>query len=54
MLWMLALGGTVHPPVFYALGKYGQPMPVRMKVFAAVLGLAGFGAAFYVALILYP
>ena len=54
MLWMLALGGTVYPPVFYALGKYGKRMPVSLKVFAAALGLAGFAVAFAVAMILYP
>jgi hypothetical protein len=54
MVWMLALGGTVYPPVFYALGKYGRRMPIGLKVVAAVLGLAGFGVAFGVALILYP
>ena len=53
MLWMLALGGTVYPPVFFSLGKYGQHLPVGLKVVAAVLGLAGFGLAFYLATVLY-
>jgi hypothetical protein len=53
MLWMLALGGTVYPPVFFSLGKYGRHLPVWLKVVAAVLGLAGFGVAFYLATVLY-
>ncbi len=54
MVWMLALGGTIYPPVFYSLGRYGQELPKSLKAVAAVLGLAGFGIAFYLAILLYP
>ena len=43
----LAIAGCVHPPVFFALTKYGQHLPVRYKVIGAVCAAAGAGGGLY-------
>ena len=40
----LALGGTIHPPLFWAVGKYGAHLPAWKKAVAVMFVAAGFAA----------
>ena len=44
---MLALGGLVHPPILYSIGKYGKELPVWTKAIGYLLAIAGLGIGFY-------
>jgi hypothetical protein len=48
-----SLGGVIHPPMFYALTKWGGHLPTRMKVLGSVFGLAGFALGMYVLFTVY-
>ena len=39
---MLALGGLVHPPILYSIGKYSQGMPAWKKAIGYALVVSGF------------
>jgi len=49
----LALAGSVHPPLFYSLGKYGEHLPMRYKVISATCALATFGVGLYLMIRFY-
>ncbi len=44
----LAAAGSVHPPLFYSLGKYGQHLPTGNKVIAAACALLSAAVGVYV------
>jgi hypothetical protein len=43
----LAFAGTVHPPLFYAVGKYGRGLPTWNKVVAVLATVTGFAIGMY-------
>lgn len=49
----LAAAGSVHPPLFYSLGKYGQHLPKSHKVIASACGLLGSAVGLYVLIRFY-
>lgn len=49
----LAAAGSVHPPLFYSLGKYGQHLPARHKVIAAACALGSFALGLYLMIRVY-
>ena len=49
----MAVGGCIHPPVFYALTKYGQHLPARYKVIGGLFALAGSALGLYVLITIY-
>jgi hypothetical protein len=49
----LAFAGSVHPPLFYSLGKYGEHLPMRYKVISATCALATFGIGLYLMIRVY-
>ena len=49
----LALAGSIYPPLFYSLGKYGTHLPKSYKVIAAACMFAGCGLGVYVLITLY-
>lgn len=49
----LALAGTVHPPLFYAVGKYGTGLPAWNKVVAVLATAAGFAFGMYLNFVRY-
>ena len=55
LFFMLGLGaaGSIYPPVFYAVGKYGAHLPTRIKVIAAMCAMSTFGLGMYVLISFY-
>ena len=49
----LAAAGSVYPPLFYSVGKYGAHLPTRLKVIAAACALASFGVGLYLMIRVY-
>ena len=49
----LALAGTIHPPLFYAVGKYGTHLPAWKKALAVVFTAAGFATGMWLLLTRY-
>ena len=49
----LAAGGTLYPPLFYSVGKYGSHLPAWLKVLAGLSAAAGFAIGFYLMVKLY-
>jgi hypothetical protein len=49
----LAAAGSVHPPLFYSLGKYGQHLSIGHKVIAAACALLSTAVGFYVLIRFY-
>jgi hypothetical protein len=49
----LAAGGTVYPPIFYSLGKYGKHLRVGIKVLGGLSAAAGFAIGFILMIKLY-
>ena len=55
-LFMVAgwsVGGVIHPPIFYALTKWGGHLPTSMKVLGSIFGLVGFALGMYVLFAVY-
>jgi hypothetical protein len=44
----LAAAGSVHPPLFYAIGKHGAHLPTGLKVIAATCAISTFALGMYV------
>jgi len=44
----LAAGGSVYPPLFYSIGKYGAHLPTGLKVIAATCAISTFALGMYV------
>jgi hypothetical protein len=51
--WMLALGGSFHPPILYSIGKYGKDLPTSTKVVGALFAISGVGLGFCLAKYVY-
>ena len=49
----LAAAGSIHPPVFYAVGKYGAHLPTRLKVIAGACAISTFLLGMYVLIRFY-
>jgi hypothetical protein len=49
----LALAGTIHPPLFYAVGKYGTHLPVWKKAVAVLFTAAGFAIGMWLLFVRY-
>ena len=49
----LGAAGSIYPPVFYAVGKYGAHLPTRIKVIAAMSAMSTFGVGMYVLIRFY-
>jgi hypothetical protein len=49
----LGAAGSIYPPVFYAVGKYGAHLPARLKVIAALCAISTFGLGMYVLISFY-
>ena len=49
----LAAAGSIYPPVFYAVGKYGAHLPTRLKVIAAACAISTFALGMYVLFTVY-
>jgi CDP-diglyceride synthetase len=49
----LALGGTIYPPLFYSVGRYGRGLPSYLRVFGGLCAAAGLAAGFYLLFIVY-
>jgi len=49
----LALGGTVYPPLFYSVGRYGRELPTYLKVLGGLCAAAGLAAGFYLLFVVY-
>ena len=49
----LAAAGSVYPPLFYSIGKYGAHLPTRLKVMAALCAISTFALGMYVLFMVY-
>lgn len=49
----LALGGTVYPPLFYSIGRYGRELPSYMKVLGGLCAVGGLAAGLYLLFVVY-
>jgi hypothetical protein len=53
MLGGLALGGTIYPPLFFSVGKFGLHLPSYLKWLAGACAAAGLVAGFYLLFAVY-
>jgi hypothetical protein len=44
---MLAVGGIIHPPILYSIGKYGKAMPVQTRAIGYLLAVSGLAVGLY-------
>ena len=49
----VAAAGSVYPPLFYSIGKYGAHLPTRLKVIAALCAISTFALGMYVLFTIY-
>jgi hypothetical protein len=49
----VAAAGSLYPPLFYSIGKYGAHLPTRLKVIAALCAISTFGLGMYVLFTIY-
>ena len=49
----LALGGTIYPPLFYSIGRYGRELPTYLKVLGGLCAVGGLAAGFYLLFVVY-
>jgi hypothetical protein len=49
----LAMAGCVYPPVFFALTKWGQHLPMRFKVLGGLCAAAGAALGLYALITVY-
>src|SRR5687768_5094934 len=51
---LLGIGGIVEPKVIWALGKYGEHLPLKYKVIGGALGVAGVLVTLLLIFVVYP
>lgn len=51
---LLGIGGAVEPKILWAMGKYGEHLPMQYKVVGALLGVAGLLLALALIFLVYP
>ena len=49
----LAIGGLIHPPILYGLGRRGRHLPASIKALSVLFVLGGLAFSFYLALVVY-
>jgi hypothetical protein len=51
---LLGIGGAVEPKVLWAMGKYGEHLPLQYKIAGGVLGVIGLLLALALVFLVYP
>lgn len=50
----VGIGGAVEPKILWAMGKYGEHLPIKYKVIGGVLGFAGLLFGLALVFLVYP
>ena len=59
VLWLmpplaaLGIAGLMHPPIYYSITNKASLVPLRTKLLAGLIALAGFAAGLYIEIAIY-
>lgn len=54
MALLLGIGGAIEPKIVWALGNYGQHLPVMYKVIGGCLAISGLIVTLLLIFVVYP